>query len=144
MESECAAGFPDRASGPGVFSRTAAVSAARAGARTTLVEYGGKLGGMWTLGLLSPFFDNHHHDGLNRELREALQARGCWGGLWDISFDPTEMAMLLDELALDAGIDILFYTMATEPIMEERNCFETSSATAMSSLLRCFLTGGAL
>ena len=58
------------------------VSAARAGARTTLVEYGGKLGGMWTLGLLSPFFDNHHHDGLNRELREALQARGCWGGLF--------------------------------------------------------------
>ena len=103
--------------GPAGFG--AAVSAARAGARTTLVEYGGKLGGMWTLGLLSPFFDNHHHDGLNRELREALQARGCWGGLWDISFDPTEMAMLLDELALDAGIDILFYTMATEPIMED-------------------------
>ena len=103
--------------GPAGFG--AAVSAARAGARTTLVEYGGKLGGMWTLGLLSPFFDNRHHDGLNRELREALQARGCWGGLWDISFDPTEMAMLLDELALDAGIDILFYTMATEPIMED-------------------------
>ena len=103
--------------GPAGFG--AAVSAARAGARTTLVEYGGKLGGMWTLGLLSPFFDNHHHDGLNRELREALQARGCWGGLWNISFDPTEMAMLLDELALDAGIDILFYTMATEPIMED-------------------------
>ena len=103
--------------GPAGFG--AAISAARAGARTTLVEYGGKLGGMWTLGLLSPFFDNHHHDGLNRELREALQARGCWGGLWNISFDPTEMAMLLDELALDAGIDILFYTMATEPIMED-------------------------
>ena len=65
--------------GPAGFG--AAISAARAGARTTLVEYGGKLGGMWTLGLLSPFFDNHHHDGLNRELREALQARGCWGGL---------------------------------------------------------------
>ena len=105
--------------GAGPAGSGAAISAARAGARTTLVEYGGKLGGMWTLGLLSPFFDNHHHDGLNRELREALQARGCWGGLWNISFDPTEMAMLLDELALDAGIDILFYTMATEPIMED-------------------------
>ena len=103
--------------GPAGFG--AAVSAARSGARTTLVEYGGKLGGMWTLGLLSPFFDNRHHDGLNRELREALQSRGCWGGLWDISFDPTEMTMLLDEMAMAAGVDILLYTMATEPIMED-------------------------
>ncbi len=104
--------------GAGPAGCGAAISAARAGARTTLVEYGGKLGGMWTLGLLSPFFDNHHHDGLNRELREALQARGCWGGLWDISFDSTEMTMLLDEMAMAAGVDILLYTMATEPILE--------------------------
>ena len=60
--------------GPAGFG--AAVSAARAGAKVTLVEQGGLLGGMWTLGLLSPFFDNQNKDGLNRELREALLFRG--------------------------------------------------------------------
>ena len=44
----------------------AAIEAARAGMAVTLVEYGGKLGGMWTLGLLSPFFDNANKEGLNR------------------------------------------------------------------------------
>nr|WP_294502282.1 FAD-dependent oxidoreductase [uncultured Victivallis sp.] len=55
--------------GPAGFG--AAVAAARAGAKVTLIEQGGMLGGMWTLGLLSPFFDNLHQDGLNRELREG-------------------------------------------------------------------------
>ena len=43
--------------GAGPAGVGAALTAARRGARVTLVEYGGKLGGMWTLGLLSPFFD---------------------------------------------------------------------------------------
>ena len=44
--------------GAGPAGMGAAITAARKGAKVTLVEYGGKLGGMWTLGLLSPFFDN--------------------------------------------------------------------------------------
>ncbi len=102
--------------GPAGFG--AAVAAARAGARVTLVEQGMMLGGMWTLGLLSPFFDNADKEGLNRELRAALQERKAWGGLWDISFDPNEMAFLLDEIAVAAKIDLLFGTMATEPILD--------------------------
>ena len=58
--------------GAGPAGIGAAISAARAGAKVTLVEYGGKLGGMWTLGLLSPFFDNRIHQGLNEELRTHL------------------------------------------------------------------------
>lgn len=103
--------------GPAGFG--AAVSAARAGAKVTLVEQGGLLGGMWTLGLLSPFFDNQNKDGLNRELREALRARDAWGGLWDISFDQCEMALLLDEYVSKCGIDLLLYTMGSEPIVED-------------------------
>lgn len=104
--------------GAGPAGIGAAISAARAGAKVTLVEYGGKLGGMWTLGLLSPFFDNRHHPGLNAELRTQLQERNAWGGLWNISFDPTQMALLLDELVLAENIDVLLYTIATEPIMD--------------------------
>ena len=104
--------------GAGPAGIGAAISAARAGAKVTLVEYGGKLGGMWTLGLLSPFFDNRIHQGLNEELRTHLQERNAWGGLWNISFDPTQMALLLDELVLAENIDVLLYSIATEPIMD--------------------------
>lgn len=104
--------------GAGPAGIGASISAARAGAKVTLVEYGGKLGGMWTLGILSPFFDNRHHPGLNEELRTHLQERNAWGGLWNISFDPTQMALLLDELVLAENIDVLLYTIATEPIMD--------------------------
>lgn len=104
--------------GAGPAGIGAAVTAARKGAKVTLVEYGGKLGGMWTLGLLSPFFDNQTHEGLNRELREKLQERNAWGGLWNISFDPTQMALILNDYAVKNKIDVLLYTMGCEPVME--------------------------
>ena len=104
--------------GAGPAGIGAAITAARKGAKVTLVEYGGKLGGMWTLGLLSPFFDTLSKDGLNREIREKLMERKAWGGLWDISFDQNEMTFYLNELAMEAGVDVLLYTMACEPYME--------------------------
>ena len=108
-----------RVIGAGPAGVGAALTAARTGARVTLVEYGGKLGGMWTLGLLSPFFDNRDKPGLNRELREKLSERQAWGGLWNMSFDPSQMALLLNELALAAKLDVLLYTIACEPYLED-------------------------
>ncbi|OGV32949.1 MAG: hypothetical protein A2020_12045 [Lentisphaerae bacterium GWF2_45_14] len=105
--------------GAGPAGVGAAISAARSGARVTLVEYGGKLGGLWTLGLLCPLFDNRFHEGLNKEFREKLEERNAWGGLWKISFDPTQMAMLLDEYALAHNLDVMLYTMACDPILED-------------------------
>ncbi|OGV59145.1 MAG: hypothetical protein A2X49_02295 [Lentisphaerae bacterium GWF2_52_8] len=102
--------------GPSGFG--AAISAARAGAQVSLVEYGGMLGGMWTLGLLSPFFDNANKGGLNRELREELKVRNAWGGLWNISFDPVEMAMILDEYALKYKLDLMLQSLATDVVMD--------------------------
>ena len=102
--------------GPAGFG--AAIAAARAGARVTLIEQGAMLGGMWTLGLLSPYFDNWNKQDLNLELKQKLQERGAWGGLWDISFDHVAMAMLLDEYAIEHELDLMLCTMATEPVME--------------------------
>ena len=104
--------------GAGPAGIGAALTAARKGARVTLVEYGGKLGGMWTLGLLSPFFDNRDKPGLNQELREKLAERHAWGGLWDMAFDPSQMALLLNQMALEAKLDVLLYTTACEPYMQ--------------------------
>jgi len=101
--------------GPAGFA--AAVTAARRGAKTMLVERGGVFGGMWTMGLLSPYFDNQDKPGLNRELRELLGKRKAWGGLWNISFDQCEMTMALDEIAIAAGVKPLFYAIAEEPIV---------------------------
>lgn len=105
--------------GAGPAGMGAAIAAARKGARVTLVEYGGKLGGMWTLGLLSPFFDNQK-EGLNREIREKLMERKAWGGLWNMSFDPVEMALLMNRYAVELKMDVLLYTMACEPFLEDR------------------------
>ena len=104
--------------GAGPAGIGAAVTAARAGAKVVLVEEGGKLGGMWTLGLVSPFFDSVRKEGLNAEIRAKLAERGAWGGLWDIAFDPVEMELLLDELVLGAGVDALLYTRAVAPVVE--------------------------
>ena len=106
--------------GAGPAGIGAALTAARMGAKVTLVEYGGKLGGMWTLGLLSPIFDNNK-EGLNTELREKLMERKAWGGLWNLSFDPNEMTLLLNTLAIEAGVDVLLYPSACEPYMEDGN-----------------------
>jgi len=103
--------------GAGPSGMGAAITAARKGARVTLVEYGGKLGGMWTLGLLSPLFDNDK-PGLNAELRGHLQGKNAWGGLRNLSFDQNEMTLLLNRYALNLKIDVLLYTMACEPYME--------------------------
>ena len=102
--------------GPAGFG--AAIAAARAGARVTLIEQGAMLGGMWTLGMLSPYFDNWNKQDLNLELKQKLQERGAWGGLWNNSFDHVAMAMLLDEYAIEHELDLMFCTMATEPVME--------------------------
>ena len=79
--------------GPAGFG--AAVTAARRGRKVTLVEYGCKLGGMWTLGLLSPFFDNRHHDGLNVNCGAICRQRseGPLGVIVGQVLGPTEMTV---------------------------------------------------
>lgn len=96
----------------------AAVAAARAGAKTLLIEQYGYLGGMWTAGLVNPFFDQEEKGGLVRELVDRLKAREAWGAFWDICFDYETMKLLLDELCGEAGVEVLFHTVFCRPLME--------------------------
>ena len=50
----------------------AALAAARTGAKTTIVEHYGFLGGMWTAGLLNPILDHHGKGGIVAELVERF------------------------------------------------------------------------
>ena len=103
--------------GPAGFAT--AVTAARKGAQVTVVERGGYLGGMWTLGIVSPFFANKNKPGLNKELREALQTENSWGGLWNIAFDHNQMIMTLDDIALQAGVKMMLYSTAQKAIIKD-------------------------
>lgn len=58
----------------------AALAAARAGARTLLIEAHGCRGGIWTAGRLRYILDAGNKDGVMRSLLEALETRGARRG----------------------------------------------------------------
>ncbi|MDF2926900.1 MAG: FAD-dependent oxidoreductase [Paenibacillaceae bacterium] len=88
----------------------AAVSAARNGMRTLLVERYGFLGGMWTAGLVNPMFDTNRKGGIVKELVEGLKARNAWGGWSGICFNFEEMKLVLDRMTTGAGVELLLHT----------------------------------
>jgi len=91
----------------------AAVSAARAGVRTTLVEGRGYLGGWATAALVTPFMSYRASDGtrlvagLFDELCLRLRDQG---GLLGTSFDSEAMKQVLQEMVLEAGVDPWLHT----------------------------------
>ena len=64
--------------GAGPAGVGAALAAARGGARTLLVERHGMLGGVWTAGLLNPFYDFKSKGWLVAEIIQRLEAAGAW------------------------------------------------------------------
>ncbi len=108
--------------GGGPAGTAAAVAAARTGARTLLIESAGALGGMGTLGLV-PWFCGYHD-------RKQRIARGLAERIWqecrartphlqpildqyplaDVAIDPEVLKCIYDELAAEAGVNVLFHT----------------------------------
>jgi hypothetical protein len=122
--------------GGGPSGVAAALSSARAGARTALIEATACLGGMATNGLVPVFnpFSNGRIAvirGIGLEVVRKLRARGSgllkpdplpnempeydWTGL-----DAEKLKTLLDDLAVEAGVVTRFFTQATEPIRRGR------------------------
>jgi hypothetical protein len=96
----------------------AALAAARAGMKTLVIEKFGCLGGLWTAGLLNPLFDGRDKGGIVSEIISRLETQGDWGGLWNISFNLEAMKYLLDVMAREAGVNVLFYTLAAGTLMD--------------------------
>ncbi|EIP98170.1 flavoprotein involved in thiazole biosynthesis [Opitutaceae bacterium TAV1] len=103
--------------GGGPAGIAAAFTAARAGARVLLLERHPFLGGVWTAGALTILIDTEKKPGLNRELRQRLEARDAatyckqWPE-WTV-YGIEAMKGLLDEMAEETGIDVQLCTQVT-------------------------------
>lgn len=129
--------------GGGPSGVCAAIEAARGGAKTLLVEAYGMLGGMATSALVGPFMTSYDRDGkrpviggLFREIVERMHAKGVGILPEDASaashhtsfieryhhhvapFDSFGLQILLDEMACEAGVDVLLYTRFVDCVCE--------------------------
>lgn len=99
--------------GPAGFA--AAVWAARGGAKTLLVERGGDVGGMATIGLMS-HWTGSTKGGFYEEILDRCSVAGQRTNL----IDPEKLKLTMLEMLAEAGADLLLYTLASRPIMEDK------------------------
>lgn len=120
------AGYDLVVAGGGPAGVAAAVSAARLGAKVLMVEATGCMGGMGTSGLVTQFpalgdGERLLTRGILLEVVEAMYQRGfieshvspeSWrqGRLKDVPHNVEGYKLILDELAIKAGVDLCFFT----------------------------------
>ncbi len=114
-------GFDVIVCGGGPAGVAAALSAARSGAKTMLIELQGALGGVWTSGLLTFIFD-FNKKGLPHEIKQRLLARDAvrFHSERDFVYEPEEMKWLLEDLCLEAGVRIRLHTQVVAAYKEGR------------------------
>lgn len=107
--------------GAGPAGVSAALSAARSGARVRLFDNHGCLGGVWTAGLLTWIFD-FEKPGLTREIRENLDERGARRGTntKDFVYEPDEMKLLLEDMCTEAKVKFRLHTRVVAAYREGR------------------------
>lgn len=105
--------------GGGPAGIAAAIASARQGADTTLLEMQGCLGGVWTSGLLSNLIDYQNKTGIMGELVTQLnQSNAQYSAkVYDAEF----MKWLLDQMCLEAGIDIRLHTRCVAAYRNAQN-----------------------
>lgn len=116
--------------GGGASGTVAAIAAARAGARTLVLERGGCLGGAATTNLIAQWVAFFHHDtrvvgGIPYELAQSVISHGGSDGfhryvmgeaagtpfaLQTLPFNPEVVKIVLDETLASAGAEILFHS----------------------------------
>jgi hypothetical protein len=107
--------------GAGPAGVSAAVAAARTGARVRLFETNGCLGGVWTAGLLTWVFD-FDKPGFTREITRLLDERGARRGsdAGRFVYEPDEMKLLLEDLCSEAGVKFRLHTRVVAAYREGR------------------------
>lgn len=108
--------------GAGPAGVTAAITAARAGAKVRLFEWRGCLGGVWTAGLLGYFLD-FNKPGFAKELREKLDQRDARANSKSAArfcYDPEALKLLLEELCVEAGVKFQYHTKVSAAFRDAR------------------------
>lgn len=97
--------------GAGPAGVTAAIAAARSGARTCLIEANGCLGGIWTAGLLTWMFEMDQ-PGIPREITGRLERLGARISMDanHYTYDIESMKSLLEEMCLESGVTFQLHT----------------------------------
>lgn len=99
--------------GGGMAGCAAAVASARLGCSTLLIEHFAFLGGWATAALVNPFMSHCASDGkplvagIYQEIRDRLAS---FDALLGNSFDPEAMKYVLQEMLLEAGVEIRLHT----------------------------------
>ena len=113
--------------GGGPAGCTAAIAAAREGAKTLLLESSAMLGGMATLGMVNNWGPIHDgirnlHQGLAGRIIETLKAQmptepaEKWNHL---SVDPEKLKVILDDMVTESGATVLFHSFVTGVQMKD-------------------------
>ena len=116
--------------GPAGFA--AAVAAARAGARTALVERYGYLGGLWTGGLVLLVYPTHATENgvltqvvrgvgdelLGRIARYPEAATNYAAAKPDPTTDPEITKLVMDEMVQEAGVKMFFHCWVADVVMD--------------------------
>lgn len=108
--------------GGGPAGVCAAISAARQGKRTLIIERSGALGGVWTNGLLSWFLDMKNKEGIIQEICEQISAegKGYYGRSGNFITEPEYLKYILEKKCMEAGVEVLLYAQLCGAEVEDR------------------------
>jgi len=118
--------------GSGSAGSTAAIAAARSGAKTVLVERYGFLGGTSTQ-VLDTFYGFYTPGaiafkvvgGIPDDVVSSLKARNAaferpntFGAGTGVTYDPITLRLVWEDLALEAGVELLLHSFCTDVVMD--------------------------
>ena len=134
--------------GGGPAGCTAAISAAREGAKTLLIEATGALGGMGTNGLVPawcPFSDKERviYGGLAQKIMESLKStmpHVAKDAVDWVPIDPERLKTLYDDMVTRSGASVLFDTMLSSVETDGKGLVTGIVVTNKSGL--CAYQGG--
>ena len=105
--------------GAGPAGCAAAIMAARMGAKTLLVDSASVPGGMSTTGMMSHYTGTVDSRLYEEILRENALKNHVDTGVRKVEIDTTHHILTWIELLEKAGAEMLMYTFASEPVMED-------------------------
>ena len=109
--------------GGGPAGVSAAVTAARCGVKTALIESMGCIGGIWTAGLMPWVIDCYNKQGVMAEICRRIIEKGqgkiARGNA--LIADVEDLKLLLEEMCLEAGVEIRLHTSVLSAVKTEEN-----------------------